>query len=58
MIFDDQCKLAVDPRDQARHAITGLHMRQGQISRAQDAEQVKLAASLVSPLPLYFATCG
>ena len=34
MIFNDQCKLAVDPRAQARIAITDLHMRQGQTSRA------------------------
>jgi para-nitrobenzyl esterase len=34
MIFNDQCKLAVDPRAEARQAITDLHMRQGQVSRA------------------------
>jgi hypothetical protein len=34
MIFNDQCKLAVDPRAEARQAITELHIRQGQVSRA------------------------
>jgi para-nitrobenzyl esterase len=34
MIFNDQCRLAVDPRAEARQAITELHMRQGQVSRA------------------------
>ncbi|HXR96014.1 MAG TPA: carboxylesterase family protein [Rhizomicrobium sp.] len=34
MIFNDQCKLAVDPRAEARQAITELHMRDGQVSRA------------------------
>jgi len=34
MIFNDQCKLAVDPRAEAREALTELHMRQGQVSRA------------------------
>ena len=34
MIFNDQCKLAVDPRSEARQAITELHMRDGQVSRA------------------------
>ncbi|HEV7960865.1 MAG TPA: carboxylesterase family protein [Rhizomicrobium sp.] len=33
MIFNDTCKLAVDPRGEARQAITELHLRQGQISR-------------------------
>ncbi len=34
MIFNDQCKLVTDPRTEARRAITELHMRQGQVSRA------------------------
>ncbi|HUO02747.1 MAG TPA: carboxylesterase family protein [Rhizomicrobium sp.] len=34
MIFNDQCKLVVDPRAEARRAITELHIRQGQVSRA------------------------
>ncbi len=34
MIFNDQCKLVMDPRTEARRAITELHMRQGQVSRA------------------------
>ncbi|HKD46131.1 MAG TPA: carboxylesterase family protein [Rhizomicrobium sp.] len=34
MIFNDQCELAVDPRAEARQAITEIHMRQGQVSRA------------------------
>ena len=34
MIFDDRCRLLVDPRAEARTAITDLHMRQGQTSRA------------------------
>jgi hypothetical protein len=34
MIFNDQCKLVVDPYAEARLAITDLHMRQGQTSRA------------------------
>lgn len=34
MIFNDQCKLQVDPRAEARQAITELHMRDGQVSRA------------------------
>lgn len=34
MIFNDQCRLVVDPRAEARAAITDLHMRQGQTSRA------------------------
>jgi para-nitrobenzyl esterase len=34
MIFDDQCKLVVDPHAEARLAITDIHMRQGQTSRA------------------------
>ncbi|MES2293151.1 MAG: carboxylesterase family protein [Pseudomonadota bacterium] len=33
MIFNDQCKLVVDPHAEARLAITDLHMRQGQTSR-------------------------
>ena len=32
MIFNDQCKLVVDPRAEARIAIAGLHVRQGQTS--------------------------
>ncbi len=34
MIFNDQCKLVVDPRAEARTAITDIHMQQGQTSRA------------------------
>ncbi|HZQ41533.1 MAG TPA: carboxylesterase family protein, partial [Rhizomicrobium sp.] len=34
MIFNDQCKLVADPRGEAREAITEIHMRQGQTSRA------------------------
>ena len=34
MIFNDQCKLVVNPRAEARLAITDIHMRQGQTSRA------------------------
>ena len=34
MIFNDQCKLVVDPHAEARLAITDIHMRQGQTSRA------------------------
>ncbi len=34
MIFNDKCMLAVDPHAEARIAITDLHMRQGQTSRA------------------------
>jgi para-nitrobenzyl esterase len=34
MIFNDQCKLAVDPHPEERIAITDIHMQQGQISRA------------------------
>jgi para-nitrobenzyl esterase len=34
MIFNDQSKLAVDPRPEARKAITELHIQQGQVSRA------------------------
>jgi para-nitrobenzyl esterase len=34
MVFNDQCKLVVDPRAEARLAITDIHMRQGQTSRA------------------------
>jgi para-nitrobenzyl esterase len=34
MIFNDQCKLVVDPRAEARAAITDIHMRLGQTSRA------------------------
>jgi para-nitrobenzyl esterase len=34
MIFNDQCKLVTDPRAEARQAITELHMRDGQVSRA------------------------
>jgi para-nitrobenzyl esterase len=34
MIFNDQCKLVVDPRAEARQAIIELHMREGQVSRA------------------------
>lgn len=32
MIFNDQCRLVVDPRAEARQAITQLHIRQGQVS--------------------------
>ena len=32
MVFNDQCKLVVDPRPEARIAITSLHVQQGQIS--------------------------
>lgn len=32
MIFDDQCKLVVDPHAEARKAIVDLHIRQGQTS--------------------------
>ena len=34
MIFNDQCKLVVDPHAEARTAITDIHMQQGQTSRA------------------------
>ncbi len=34
MIFNDHCQLVTDPRPEARAAITELHMRQGQTSRA------------------------
>ena len=34
MIFNDQCKLVVDPHPEERMAITDLHMQQGQTSRA------------------------
>ena len=34
MIFNDQCKLVVDPHPEERTAITDLHMQQGQTSRA------------------------
>jgi para-nitrobenzyl esterase len=34
MIFNDQCKLVVDPHGEARTAITDIHMQQGQTSRA------------------------
>ena len=34
MIFNDHCQLVRDPRAEARAAITELHMRQGQVSRA------------------------
>ena len=34
MIFNDQCQLVMDPRAEARQAITELHMRDGQVSRA------------------------
>ena len=34
MIFNDQCKLAVNPYPDERAAITEIHMRQGQTSRA------------------------
>ena len=34
MIFNDQCKLVVDPHAEARAAITDIHMQQGQTSRA------------------------
>ena len=34
MIFNDQCKLVVDPHAEARAAITDIHMKQGQTSRA------------------------
>jgi para-nitrobenzyl esterase len=34
MVFNDRCELQVDPRAEARKAITELHMRQGQVSRA------------------------
>jgi para-nitrobenzyl esterase len=34
MIFNDRCELALNPRAEAREAITDLHMRQGQTSRA------------------------
>ena len=32
MIFNDQCKLVVDPHADARLAITDIHVRQGQTS--------------------------
>ncbi|MBN9544476.1 MAG: carboxylesterase/lipase family protein [Alphaproteobacteria bacterium] len=32
MIFNDQCKLVVDPHSEARQAIGALHVRQGQTS--------------------------
>jgi para-nitrobenzyl esterase len=32
MVFDDQCKLVVDPHAEARKAIADLHVRQGQTS--------------------------
>lgn len=32
MIFDDQCKLVVDPHAEARRTIAALHVRQGQTS--------------------------
>ena len=34
MIFNDECKLAVDPHPDERIAITEIHMQQGQTSRA------------------------
>jgi len=34
MIFNDQCKLVVDPHAEARAVITDIHMKQGQTSRA------------------------
>ncbi len=34
MIFNDQCKLVVDPNPEERIAITEIHMEQGQTSRA------------------------
>ena len=34
MIFNDQCKLVVDPYPEERMAITDIHMQQGQTSRA------------------------
>jgi len=34
MIFNDQCKLVVDPHPEERTAITDIHMQQGQVSRA------------------------
>src|ERR1700744_1876159 len=34
MIFNDQCQLVVDPHAEERVAITDIHMRQGQVSRA------------------------
>jgi para-nitrobenzyl esterase len=34
MIFNDQCKLAVDPHPEERIVITDIHMQQGQTSRA------------------------
>jgi para-nitrobenzyl esterase len=34
MIFNDQCKLVVDPHPEERTAITAIHMQQGQVSRA------------------------
>ena len=34
MIFNDQCKLVVDPHPEERAAITEIHMQQGQTSRA------------------------
>ena len=34
MVFNDQCKLVVDPHPEERVAITEIHMQQGQTSRA------------------------
>ena len=34
MIFNDECKLVVDPHPEERTAITEIHMQQGQTSRA------------------------
>ena len=34
MIFNDECKLVVDPHPEERAAITEIHMQQGQTSRA------------------------
>jgi para-nitrobenzyl esterase len=34
MIFNDECKLVVDPHPDERIAITEIHMQQGQTSRA------------------------
>jgi para-nitrobenzyl esterase len=34
MVFNDQCKLVVDPYPEERMAITAIHMQQGQVSRA------------------------
>ena len=34
MVFNDQCKLVVDPHPEERIAITEIHMQQGQTSRA------------------------